>query len=76
VLGRSRGPPEYPAGSSSHPRSRRGAAVGARVAFFGPVVSRGPTGEKAGDLWDGTLLVAATPGFHELKGTAHADPGL
>jgi hypothetical protein len=49
-------------------------AAGARVAFFGPVISRVPTGQQAGDLWDGTLLVAATPGFHELKATAHAEP--
>ncbi|GAB3458510.1 mycothiol-dependent nitroreductase Rv2466c family protein [Actinophytocola sediminis] len=47
---------------------------GTRVAFFGPVISQVPTGERAGDLWDGTLLVAATPGFHELKATAHAQP--
>ena len=47
---------------------------GTRVAFFGPVVSQAPTGEAAGALWDGTLLVAATPGFHELKATAHAEP--
>lgn len=42
-------------------------------AFFGPVVSRVPKGEEAGRLWDGTLLVAGTPGFHELKGRP-ADP--
>ncbi|MDH6213166.1 DsbA family protein [Streptomyces pseudovenezuelae] len=45
----------------------------APVAFFGPVLSRVPSGEAAGRLWDGTLLVAGTPGFHELKGTP-ADP--
>ncbi|GAA4048672.1 disulfide bond formation protein DsbA [Nonomuraea soli] len=38
------------------------------VAFFGPVISEIPHGEAAGRLWDGLLLVAATPGFHELKG--------
>ncbi|MEU5714370.1 disulfide bond formation protein DsbA [Streptomyces sp. NPDC020403] len=43
------------------------------LAFFGPVLSRVPRGEEAGRLWDGTLLVAGTPGFHELKGTP-ADP--
>ncbi|MGW8398451.1 mycothiol-dependent nitroreductase Rv2466c family protein [Streptomyces lydicus] len=43
------------------------------LAFFGPVVSRVPQGEEAGQLWDGTLLVAGTPGFHELKGRP-ADP--
>ncbi len=49
-------------------------AEGVRVAFFGPVISRVPTGAAAGDLWDGTLLVAGTPGFHELKGSAYAEP--
>ncbi|MGW4475511.1 mycothiol-dependent nitroreductase Rv2466c family protein [Nonomuraea sp. NPDC004354] len=46
------------------------------VAFFGPVMSRIPRGEAAGRLWDATLLVAATPGFHELKGGPHAEPCL
>ncbi|MFD3331784.1 disulfide bond formation protein DsbA [Streptomyces sp. NPDC058700] len=41
--------------------------------FFGPVISRVPKGEAAGRLWDGTLLVAGTPGFHALKGRP-ADP--
>ncbi len=36
-------------------------------AFFGPVVSPVPRGEEAGRLWDGVLLVTATPGFFELK---------
>ncbi|TDV45371.1 disulfide bond formation protein DsbA [Actinophytocola oryzae] len=36
-------------------------------AFFGPVVSPTPLGEAAGLLWDGVLLVSATPGFFELK---------
>lgn len=36
-------------------------------AFFGPVVSPTPRGEAAGLLWDGVLLVSATPGFYELK---------
>ncbi|MEV0614569.1 DsbA family protein [Nonomuraea sp. NPDC050404] len=51
-------------------------AGGERVVFFGPVVSRLPTGEDAGRLWDGTLLVAGTPGFHELKGRPHEEPDL
>jgi hypothetical protein len=42
--------------------------VAGRIACFGPVISRVPRGEAAGRLWDGVLLVAATPGFHELKG--------
>lgn len=37
------------------------------VAFFGPVVTPAPKGEAAGRLWDGVVLVAATPGFYELK---------
>ena len=37
------------------------------TAFFGPVVTPAPKGEAAGRLWDGTLLVARTPGFYELK---------
>ncbi|QVQ52829.1 disulfide bond formation protein DsbA [Spiractinospora alimapuensis] len=41
-----------------------------QVAFFGPVISQVPRGEAAGRLWDATLLVAATPGFHTLKGHA------
>ncbi|GLZ04717.1 DSBA oxidoreductase [Actinomadura sp. NBRC 104412] len=48
---------------------------GRRVAFFGPVVSRVPRGEEAGRLWDGTLMVAGVPGFHEIKGPpAPPDP--
>lgn len=47
---------------------------GSRVAFFGPVVTPAPTGEAAGRLWDGTLLVAGTPGFFELKRTRTLDP--
>ncbi|MFJ7912971.1 DsbA family protein [Kitasatospora sp. NPDC096204] len=47
------------------------------VAFFGPVLSRVPRGEEAGRLWDATLLLAGTPGFHELKGTpAPPDPDV
>jgi DSBA-like thioredoxin domain len=46
------------------------------VAFFGPVVSPAPTGEDAGRLWDGFLLVAGTPGFFELKRTRTAGPIL
>ncbi|MDH2426580.1 disulfide bond formation protein DsbA [Sphaerisporangium sp. TRM90804] len=47
---------------------------GRRVAFFGPVISRVPRGERAGRLWDGTLLVAGVPGFHELKGVPPEEP--
>jgi len=44
------------------------------VAFFGPVVTPSPKGEAAGELWDGTLLVAGTPGFYELKRTREKSP--
>lgn len=44
------------------------------VAFFGPVVTPAPKGETAGKLWDGVYLVAATPGFYELKRTRTQGP--
>ena len=44
------------------------------VAFFGPVVTPAPRGEAAGRLWDGTLLVAGTPGFYEIKRTRSQGP--
>lgn len=43
-------------------------------AFFGPVVTPVPRGEAAGRLWDGVLLVSATPGFSELKRGRTAQP--
>jgi hypothetical protein len=46
------------------------------VAFFGPVITRIPRGEVAGRLWDGTLLVAGTPGFFEIKRTRTEDPSF
>ena len=49
-------------------------ADGETVAFFGPVVTPAPKGEAAGRLWDGTLLVAGTPGFFELKRTRTEGP--
>lgn len=47
---------------------------GERVAFFGPVVTPAPKGEAAAKLWDGTLLVASTPGFYEIKRTRTERP--
>jgi 2-hydroxychromene-2-carboxylate isomerase len=47
---------------------------GEQIAFFGPVVTPAPKGEAAGRLWDGTLLVAGTPGFYEIKRTRDARP--
>ena len=44
------------------------------VAFFGPVVTPAPKGEAAGRLWDGVVLVAATPGFYELKRSREKGP--
>ncbi|MFC5720253.1 DsbA family protein [Streptomyces gamaensis] len=49
-------------------------ADGAEVAFFGPVVTPAPKGEAAARLWDGTLLVASTPGFFEIKRTRTQGP--
>ncbi|GAA3044505.1 DsbA family protein [Kitasatospora albolonga] len=49
---------------------------GDRVAFFGPVVTPTPRGEAAARLWDGTVLVAATPGFYEIKRTRTAGPSF
>ena len=46
----------------------------AGMAFFGPVVSPAPTGEEAGRLWDGCLLVGGTPGFFEIKRTRTVGP--
>jgi 2-hydroxychromene-2-carboxylate isomerase len=44
------------------------------VAFFGPVVTPAPKGEAAGRLWDGSVLVASTPGFFELKRSRTTGP--
>ncbi|MCZ7414239.1 MULTISPECIES: mycothiol-dependent nitroreductase Rv2466c family protein [unclassified Streptomyces] len=49
-------------------------AEGEPLGFFGPVVTPAPKGEAAGRLWDGTLLVASTPGFYEIKRTREAEP--
>jgi 2-hydroxychromene-2-carboxylate isomerase len=46
------------------------------TAFFGPVVTPIPRGEDAGRLWDGTLLVAKTDGFFELKRTRTRKPSF
>lgn len=49
---------------------------GKPVAFFGPVVTPAPKGEAAGRLFDGVLLVAATPGFYELKRSRETGPSF
>jgi hypothetical protein len=45
-----------------------------KIAFFGPVVTPAPKGEQAARLWDGTLAVASTPGFYEIKRTRTTGP--
>lgn len=46
------------------------------VAFFGPVISRLPEKESAGELWDHVVGLARFPGFAELKRSLREQPQL
>ena len=46
------------------------------VAFFGPVISRLPEKETAGELWDHVVGLARFPGFAELKRSLRERPQL
>jgi len=46
------------------------------AAFFGPVISRQPSDEEAGALWDHVVGLATFPGFAELKRSLREKPQL
>jgi 2-hydroxychromene-2-carboxylate isomerase len=46
------------------------------VAFFGPVISRLPAEDDAGQLWDHVVALAGFPGFAELKRSLRERPQL
>ena len=43
------------------------------TAFFGPVLTKAPRGEEAGQLWDACVTLAAYPQFFELKRSRTSD---
>ena len=49
---------------------------GRRYGFFGPVISRVPSGEEAVGLWDAVTHVATFDGFAELKRSIREQPQL
>lgn len=46
------------------------------TAFFGPVISRLPSADEAGELWDHVVALAAFPGFAEIKRSLRERPQL
>ena len=46
------------------------------LAFFGPVISRLPSPEQAGELWDHVIGLASFAGFAELKRSLREQPQL
>ena len=46
------------------------------TAFFGPVISRLPSAEDAGRLWDHVIALTSFPGFAEIKRSLRERPQL
>jgi len=46
------------------------------LSFFGPVISRVPSDEEAGELWDAVTTLAGFPGFAEMKRSLRERPQL
>ncbi len=46
------------------------------TAFFGPVISRLPSPDDAGELWDHVIALTSFPGFAEIKRSLRERPQL